>query len=44
MFGADYRWTFARVEVDGIDTFEATKYITPYFGIYIPLGSDKKEK
>lgn len=44
MIGADYRWTFARVEVDGIDTFEATKYITPYFGIYIPLGSDKKEK
>lgn len=43
MVGADYRWTFARIEEDGINKFKATTYVTPYFGLYIPLGKNNKE-
>jgi hypothetical protein len=38
--GADYRWTFARLE-DG--TIKATNYFRPFFGLSIPLGGGGKE-
>ena len=37
--GVDYRWTFARIaEEDGTENVEATNYVMPYFGLYVPLN------
>jgi hypothetical protein len=39
--GADYRWTFARLE-DG--TIKATDFFRPFFGLSIPLGGGKSNE
>ncbi len=44
MIGTNYLWTFARVTEDGIDDFKATRYVTPYFGLYISFDKEKKNK
>jgi hypothetical protein len=37
--GADYKWTFARLE-DG--SIKATNYFRPYFGLSFPLGGNRE--
>jgi len=47
--GVDYRWTFAKVEENGQETFKATEYVMPYVGFNYPLddifgGGGEKRK
>ncbi|TAF67343.1 MAG: hypothetical protein EAZ55_03230 [Cytophagales bacterium] len=36
--GADYRWTFAKVNENGVERFQATSMVMPYVGLDYPLN------
>jgi len=39
--GVDYKWTFTSLKSG---QFEAANYLTPYFGLRMPIGGKNKEK
>ncbi len=40
--GMDYKWTWSKINVDGVEKFEATHYASPYFGLNFPFGQKKE--
>ncbi|MCU0447895.1 MAG: hypothetical protein MUE85_23595 [Microscillaceae bacterium] len=39
--GVNYRWTYVRVEQDGVVSFKPTDYLMPYFGLNFDLNKKK---